>query len=452
MSGLYLNHTIPELVLKIESGCMTHLDLAMEVEKQINEFERSTLCWVNYDFNKLKREAMLDHSNFIRNRILRPLEGMPFGLKDIFNTKEYPTEMGSALWKNYVAGNNARVVDSLIGAGGLIAGKTVTAEFAIHALNQTLNPHDPAKTPGTSSSGSAAAVAVGMIPASLATQTAGSIIRPGSFCGVWGMKPSFGMVPRTGVLKTTDSLDTIGIIAAHGKSLRPILDVIRVKGPNYPFVYKHVDKNGALPKKLKRPWRVGFVKTRVWSEAESYAKNAVEKFVDQLNNQVGFEVNEIILPRQMENSHRVHDIIYRKSVSYYFKNENKSKHSLSPIMAEMIEAGEKIKSEQYKSALEEQEQFCIDLDRLFDKYDFVVSLATSSSAPDRGVEEIPDPSLMWTLGHLPSIVAPAFRCPDGLPFGVQFTAQRWSDYLLLQGIEELIDIGALMGGSMPVLK
>ena len=120
--------------------------------------------------------------------------------------------MGSVIWKNFFPGNNARVVDKLINEGCLSIGKTVTAEFAVHELNKTLNPYDVTKTPGTSSSGSAVVVSTGMVPFALGTQTAGSIIRPASFCGVWGMKPSYGLIPRTGVLKTSDTLDLVLII------------------------------------------------------------------------------------------------------------------------------------------------------------------------------------------------------------------------------------------------
>jgi Asp-tRNA(Asn)/Glu-tRNA(Gln) amidotransferase A subunit family amidase len=451
MSALYLNHSIPELLSSIERGNLTLIDLASEVEKQIIQTEPSTFCWVSYDLESLKEESKRAHSNYMSRGRLLPLDGIPFGVKDIFNTKQYPTEMGSKLWKNFTPGNNARVVDSVIGSGGLVVGKTVTAEFAVHALNETLNPHNRTRTPGTSSSGSAAAVATGMIPFALATQTAGSIVRPASFCGTWGMKPSFGIIPRTGVLKTTDSLDTIGFFAAHGESLRTILDVVRVKGPDYPYVYRNVDKKGPYPKQLNRPWRVGFVRTHTWGAAESYVKHSIEIFVNQIASQVGFDVEEINWPFDLERSHKVHETIYNKSISYYFINEFKSRDSISPLMASMILKGGSISETQYKSALIDQELYCREIDLLFKDYDFVVSLATSSSAPARGAEETPDPSLIWTLGHLPCIVAPAFRCPNGLPIGAQFTARRWSDYTLIQGVEELITSGVLMKGSLQII-
>ena len=121
-------------------------------------------------------------------------------------------------------------------------------------------------------------------------------------------------------------------------------------------------------------------------------------------------------------------------------------------MKEMIEAGEGIDFADYKAALQNQERVCHQLDRLFSGYDFILSLGTATSAPMRGVEELPDPSLIWTLGHVPSVAAPVFRCPSGLPFGVQFVSRRWNDYLLLQGVEELVARGVLPSGSQPIIR
>jgi Asp-tRNA(Asn)/Glu-tRNA(Gln) amidotransferase A subunit family amidase len=450
MSSIFLKQSIPTLQKNIELGTLSFKDMADTVAGNINEKEADTLAWVNFDLKKLRLESEQLHLKYKSRGHLLPLEGIPFGVKDIFNTKAFPTQMGSPLWKDFTPGNNARVVDSVLFAGGIVVGKTVTAEFAVHALNETLNPHDATKTPGTSSSGSAAAVATGMVPFALASQTAGSIVRPASFCGVWGMKPSFGMIPRTGVLKTTDSLDTVGFVAAHAESLRSILDVVRVKGPDYPYVYKNVDSQGELPKPSSRPWRVGFVKTHTWDTAADYARQSVENLAKKIDSEIGFEVEEIEWPSDLKVSHDIHSTIYSKSLSYYFKNENKMESHITPIMKEMIEAGELISVAQLKLALVNQESCCVKLDKLLMSYDFVLSLGTSSSAPLRGVEELPDPSLIWTMGHLPAIAAPTFRCPEGLPFGVQFVSRRWNDYLLLQGIAELVNRGILPSGTQSI--
>jgi Asp-tRNA(Asn)/Glu-tRNA(Gln) amidotransferase A subunit family amidase len=450
MSSLFLDKSIPELMEGVRSGSLSFEDFSDATVQTIASHESSVLAWVTFDLEELRLESESAWLRMQARGCPLALDGLPFGVKDIFNTKLFPTQMGSPLWKDFTPGNDARVVDSVRLAGGIVVGKTVTAEFAVHALNETLNPHDASKTPGTSSSGSAVSVATGMVPFALATQTAGSIIRPSSFCGVWGMKPSFGMIPRTGALKTTDSLDTIGFIAAHGKSLRPILDSTRVKGPDYPYVYRHVDKRGAFPKNKSKPWRVGFLKTHIWDTAEPYACLAIEGLASKIGGLKGFEVAELLWPTMLHTSHSIHETIYNKSLSYYFKSEYKSALQITPIMKEMIELGDSISPERFRTALLQQERYCEDLNQLIQPYDFIISLATSSSAPPRGIEELPDPSLIWTLGHLPTVAAPAFQCPQGLPFAVQFTSSRWNDYLLLQGVEELISIGVLEQGSKPI--
>ncbi|MBU2538871.1 MAG: amidase [Proteobacteria bacterium] len=450
MSNLFLQHSIPDIHNTLCRGEVSFSDLVETVKSAIEKHEAETFAWVRYDLEKLGADAEQAFQEGKKLGFLSPLSGIPFGVKDIFNTKAFPTEMGSPAWKDFTPGNNARVVDSLLDAGGLVVGKTVTAEFAVHALNETLNPHDPSRTPGTSSSGSVAAVATGMVPFALASQTAGSIVRPASFCGVWGMKPSFGLIPRTGVLKTTDSLDSIGFVAAHGKSLRPILDHTRVKGPDYPFVYKNVDMPGMLPKRTDRPWRVGFVRTHVWDGACNYAKKATKDLAQSISREQGFEVEEVEWHENFHSAHQVHTTIYAKSLAYYFQNEAKAGAHISEIMREMIADGESISIDSFQNALLQQEILSEQLDTLLDRYDMVLSLGTASDAPLRDQTELPDPSLIWTLCHVPSLAAPTFRSPDGLPFGVQFVTRRWKDYLLLQGVEALIDRGILPCGSQTI--
>ena len=450
MSSLFLQQSIPEILRNLRDQKITCHDLTDVVSEQIDKNEENTKAWVNFSMEKLKCATEKNYIDYkLRGYLLR-LDGIPFGVKDIFNTKDFPTEFGSPLWEGFTPGNNARVVDSILDEGGLIVGKTVTAEFAVHALNETMNPHNVLNTPGTSSSGSAAAVARGMVPFALASQTAGSIVRPSSFCGVWGMKPSFGMIPRTGVLKTTDTLDTIGFIAAHAESLRPILDCVRVKGPDYPYVYQNIDKRGANPKSINRLWRVGLVKSHVWPVASSYAKQAVSELAKKIDSENGFEVEEIEWPIAMHTAHEIHSLIYNKSLSYYFQHEKEKEAYITPIMRKMIGIGAEIGSEQFRAALIEQNRICELLFKTFKPYDIVLSLGTASSAPRRGVEELLDPSLIWTLAHLPVIAAPTFRCPNGLPFGVQFISTKWNDYLLFQCVEELIQRGVLPSGSMKI--
>jgi Asp-tRNA(Asn)/Glu-tRNA(Gln) amidotransferase A subunit family amidase len=264
------------------------------------------------------------------------------------------------------------------------------------------------------------------------------------------MKPSFGLIPRTGVLKTTDSLDTIGFLAAHALTLRPILDAVRVRGPDYPFVYRRVDRVGPCPKATDRPWRIAVVRTHVWAGAEAYARELVEELANQIATAPGYEVEELAWPSELERTHSVHATIYTKSLSYYFQQESKSHSEISPIMAEMIEDGRSITNQEYREALEIQESMSDTLDDLLADYDMVVSLGTASSAPPRSKPEIPDPSLIWTLCHVPTVAVPYAKSATGMPLGIQMVGRRWNDYLLLQGIEELVAKHVLPAGSQSI--
>ena len=197
--------SISTMLASYRDGSLTPTDVAERCIAAVDKHESSVHAWECFDRQKLVCQAEQSTARIRDGNEPRPLEGLPVGVKDIFNTADFPTQMGSPLWQGFTPGNDARVLYDMKRLGAIVPGKTVTAEFAVHSLGKTLNPHAGNRTPGTSSSGSAVAVATGMVSVALGTQTAGSIIRPASFCGVWGCKPSFGLVPRTGTLKTTDS-------------------------------------------------------------------------------------------------------------------------------------------------------------------------------------------------------------------------------------------------------
>src|SRR5918912_700941 len=222
---------------RIKNGDFTAVELTRSCLNQIERHEANVRAWAY-----LNAELALDQARAIDKKLAAqertgPLAGVPVGIKDIFNTKEMPTQMGSPIWRNFTPGNDARVVHYLKMADAVLIGKTVTAEFAVHAPGPTLNPHNPEYMPGTSSSGSAAAVAAYMIPLALGTQTAGSTIRPASYCGVYGFKPSFGVLPRTGMLKTTDSLDTIGLFARTIEDVEKLFDPVPVSRTDHLFIH-----------------------------------------------------------------------------------------------------------------------------------------------------------------------------------------------------------------------
>ena len=448
--NIFLEQSIKEITKKISSREITPLDIARECIERIEKYNERYKVWVCYDREILFKQAMKISERLNEGGNIRALEGIPAGIKDIFNTYDFPTQMGSPLWQGFTSGNDSRVVYYLKQAGAVVPGKTDTAEFAVHAIGNCLNPHDITKTPGTSSSGSSVAVSLGMVPVSIGTQTAGSIVRPASFCGVYGCKPSFGLIPRTGMLKTTDSLDTIGFFTSKYEDLERVFEIVRVHGSNYPISNDALSDKRRQNKSEDRPWKIAFVKTYTWDHAFDYAKDAILKFVKKLSETDGIEVTEAELPEDIQSAHIVHERIYDKTLAYYFQEEFKKPEHVSSIMNEIISRGNLISVSEYHQALKDQEKIVSGMDDFFDNYDIIVSLSTAGEAPDRNETERPDPSLIWTLSHLPVVSSPAFISPDGLPFGIQFAARKYNDLLLFRFLDRLRESGIIPDGANPL--
>lgn len=449
--GGFLGLSLERIAKGLAEEEFSPLDVVRTCIDQVARLEGKFQAWEAFDPDKLLYRAEEVEKRLLEGQEPGLLEGAPIGIKDIYNTADYPTQMGSPLWKDFTPGNDARAVFHVHRAGGLTAGKTVTAEFAVHALGKTLNPHDPSRNPGTSSSGSAVAVALGMVPAALGTQTAASIVRPASFSGVYGMKPSFGLIPRTGVLKTTDTLDTLGFFSGRASDLERLWQALVVHGPNYPVSHAALIDRRRQEKPAGRPWRVGLARTQVWDLAEGYARSALLEWMDRLAREEGVEVVEAGLPMGMEKAHEVHRIIYNRCLAYYFKEEYKRAELVSPIMNELIEDGQKVTTKMYAANEAEQVRLIEAMDGYLKDFDVIVSLSTAGEAPLREVPETPDPGLMWTLTYLPVVSVPAFVSPRGLPFGLQVAARRYNDPLLLSFVEFLRRRGLIPAGPNPIV-
>lgn len=435
--NIFLDLSIKNILEKIRDKEISPLEIAKLCIERIEQYNDAYKVFVCYDKEILFRQSDAASERLSRGQPIRRLEAIPIGIKDIFNTYDFPTQMGSPIWKDFTAGNDARVVFYLKEEGAIVPGKTDTAEFAVHAIGNCLNPHDISRTPGTSSSGSAVAVSLGMVPAAIGTQTAGSIVRPASFCGVYGCKPTFGLLPRTGMLKTTDSLDTIGFFTSRYEDLERIFDIMRVHGENYPISNNALNDEVRQNKIKDKPWRIGFIKTHTWDKAYNYAKEASIDFVKRLSKIKDIEIKEVETPQEIEHSHVIHQRIYDKTLSYYFQEELQNPEHVSKIMNEIFERGNKISVEEYHKALRDQEKIINVMDEFLKGYDVIISLSTAGEAPLREEYEKPDPSLIWTLAHLPVVSAPVFISPDGLPFGLQFASRKYNDILLFRFLDYL---------------
>ena len=383
--------------------------------KRIKELEPTLHAWAYFDEKLARKNAAESRPG--------PLHNVPVGVKDIFNTYDMPTQMGSPIWAGFTPGNDARAVHNLRRAGAVIMGKTVTAEFAVHTPGPTRNPHNPEYMAGTSSTGSAVAVAAGMVPLAIGSQTAGSTIRPASYCGVYGFKPSFGLIPRTGMLKTTDTLDTVGMFARDVAGLRLLFEAMRVKGKDYP--YSELAQSKASRKNVR------LFKGPLWSQAEAYVKDALLQFPYDCCNKI---------PPFFYPIRQLHATIYDKTLSYYFREEYKQKSLVSPRMYEIIERGMNVTPEAYQSALVQQAE----IQAAFDEWmrcshiEILLDFSTAGTAL-KGLdsEDRPDHCLLWTFLGLPVVSVPLFTGPNGMPFGVQVVGRKYEDYKVLAYAEEL---------------
>src|SRR5580693_816566 len=216
-----------EIVQKIARGEATCEAVTRDCVARINERDDVVKAWVNFDPElALAQARALDRS---QNR--GPLHGVPIGVKDIIDTFDMPTEFGSPIYKGHRPPSDAACVALLRRAGAVMLGKTATCEFAGMAPPETTNPHNPAHTPGGSSSGSGAAVADHMAHAALGTQTGGSVLRPSSYCGIFGFKPTYNTFNKMGVWPAADSIDTIGLHARSLEDIELLADVLRMQAP-----------------------------------------------------------------------------------------------------------------------------------------------------------------------------------------------------------------------------
>jgi len=438
-------------VERIKSGDIQVADLVRSCLDRIEQIESDVHAWAYQDPEILMEHAREMDQKFEDGTDPGDLFGILVGVKDIFNTHGMPTQMGSPIWKDFTPGNDARVVYYLRMADAIIAGKTVTAEFAVHTPGPTRNPHNPEYMAGTSSTGSAVAVAANMVPVAIGTQTAGSTIRPASYTGVLGYKPSFGLLPRTAMLKTTDSLDTIGMFARSVRDLRLLFDTMRVKGVDYPIHEKMLSNT---PLHHEGAWRVGLVRGPKWDDAETYTQDSLVGFAGTINTIDEIDVEEIRLPDSINRVHEIHSIIYDRTLAYYFKEEFKQQTLVSEAMYRIIDHGNEISLDQYLTALEDQAEIASEFDAFMvqNDLDILLDLSTGGEAL-KGLESVdrPDNCLIWTFCGIPAINLPVFAGPEGLPFGAQIVTRRYKDFQLLAFAEMLYETGHLPEPTYPPL-
>ena len=367
-----------------------------------------------------------------------PLFGVPVAIKDIIDTIDFPTAYGSPIHAGRYAVTDATVVRRLRDAGALIFGKTVTTEFATTVPGPTRNPHNPEHTPGGSSSGSAAAVAAGVVPLAVGTQTNGSMLRPASFCGVYGFKPSMGLLPRTGVFDQSPSLDQVGVFARCVEDLAWAAEVMSGDDGVDPAT------RGVAPKQLLTVCRSEppvtprfcFVKTPWWSQVDEEARAAYEAFIELMDGVVTLAE----LPPIVEQTAQWISTVNEAELAFALQREYRHHaDALSPTLRQRVEKGSVIPVGEYLAAKDRMPHVACAFDEYFEHYDAILCPAALGGAP-RGLASTGNPIMqtVWSFGGLPAVSLPLLNLSGGLPLGVQAVAGRHDDARLLRSARWLV--------------
>jgi amidase len=347
--------------------------------------------------------------------------GLPVGIKDLIDTAGLTTAYGSPIYRGHVPLADAGCVRALRRAGAVILGKTVTSEFAVYTPGKTRNPRDPSRTPGGSSSGSAAAVADGMVPLALGTQTAGSVIRPASFCGTIGWKPSFGLLPLDGVRPMAPSLDTLGFFVQELADVPLALSAL-----------------GAPLRKHEPPAKpvLAVCKTEAWDRAEPTTRAAVEAAAARLEL-AGAQVREVVLGAPFAGLIETQIAIMGAEAAVSMRRELEQRpYDLSAKLREFLEAGRAVTPERLRAAHFQADTCRRELEALFKGVDALLTPAAVGEAPS-GLESTGDPlfNRIWTLLGNPCVSLPVLQGPAGMPLGLQLVGPRGRDEVLLAAAE-----------------
>ncbi len=361
-----------------------------------------------------------------------PLLGVPVAVKDIVDVRGMPTGDGTPLHAGRIADEDAALVAQLRRAGAWPLGKTVTTELATYAAGKTRNPHDIAHSPGGSSSGSAAAVACGMVPLAIGTQTNGSVIRPASFCGVVGYKPSFGRIARGGVLRQSPSLDQVGVFARDVDDAAALAEALFGPDPADPATVCAPTPPLAAIASSEAPTRprLGWARTPWWDRVAADAKRAYLRWVEGL----GDTIEEVELPPVAGQAVAWQRTVMEADIAASYAREyDTGRDRLSESLRRQIERGRAILAVDYRNAIECRARVSAAIDPLFDRFDAIACPAALGIAP-LASEGTGDPLMctLWTYLGLPALSVPLLRAAKALPLGVQLVGRHGNDARLLR--------------------
>ncbi|HEU0215544.1 MAG TPA: amidase [Stellaceae bacterium] len=405
--------TAVEMAGRIEAGSLTAEAIVKSCLERIREREPVIRAWTHIAGDEALTAARAAQPGSL-------MKGIPFGIKDIFDTAEMPTGYGSPIYTGCRPSFTASAATLPRAAGGVLLGKTVTTEFANRHPGPTANPHNPAFTPGGSSSGSAAAVADFMVPLAIGTQTGGSVIRPAAYCGVVGFKPSYNMFAPAGMHSNTESLDTIGIMA------RSVDDIALFRAAIMAIPYE----KPAMP---ARAPRLALCRTPHWDRATSDGQAVLEEAGRRLAA-AGADVVDAELPNACGNVSEVQNRhSYFEAPRNHAPERARHEAQLSPALRHgRIEGGQKLTLDEFRAAWRDAERMRAAASDWAGGFDAILTLPGPGQAP-KTLASTGDAIFngLWTVLHMPCLTMPAGEGPDGLPVGIQLVGKRHADARLL---------------------
>jgi Asp-tRNA(Asn)/Glu-tRNA(Gln) amidotransferase A subunit family amidase len=433
-----------EAVRLIREGALSAEELVQAYLARIREVEAQVQAWAFLDPDYALAQARAADQSRLSGQITGPLHGVPVGIKDIFDTADMPTENGSAIHAGRAPSRDATAVSRLRAAGAVIMGKTVTTEFAYFSPGKTRNPHNAEHTPGGSSSGSAAAVASGMVPLALGSQTNGSTIRPAAYCGIIGFKPTHGLISRHRITALSGALDHVGLFARSVEDVALLVEQLagydeadadtrpRAK---IPFVSIAREEPPLAP-------MFALIKTPMWERADDDTKEGFAELAEDL----GEQVEEVELFPSAVDAWELHQTIMSAEMALNLEREyNNARDRLSERLRKQIEQGRKVTAFDYQQALARITPIHDSLVELFEqRYDAILTPAAPGPAP-KGLDATGDPSFctLWTLCGMPAISLPLMQAKNGLPMGAQLVGPRGADARLLRTARWLMEKVAL---------
>tara|TARA_Y100000591_G_scaffold324513_1_gene344048 strand:+ start:53 stop:1384 length:1332 start_codon:yes stop_codon:yes gene_type:complete len=428
-----------ELSLKLKSGEISSVDLCKSYIERIKKFEKDIQAWQFFDEKILLEKAEEADDYRKSGKPLGPLHGMPIAIKDIIGTYDMPTECGTVFRKKKSSSQDSEIVNLLKNAGAIVMGKTVTCELAYIHPSKTKNPHDYTRTPGGSSSGSAAVVSSYMAHLSIGSQTGGSVIRPASYCGVVGYKPSYGLISRNGVLKVSEKLDTMGIFGRSVKDVALLAkSLIRKDLYDPSTIYFSSDRMiEACDEKLEFDPKFIFYKTKNWKNINKKSQEAFDFLIRSFKKNIEI-FDEPSYFKDIPKFHQIiHEVDMANNFQIYYK---KDKTKLSKEINAAISRGLKYTAKEYTDAIDFMKQSYESYKEVFDDY-YGILTPSASGVADKGFGSTgsADFQKIWTYLGLPTISLPLLTGENDLPLGLQLVGNKFDDLRFLSTAKWLED-------------